>query len=425
MSQLNFTDRNSINNLKCEKKSEKLIETLNIEVNRMDRVISVSFGEIALKGKNRGYFESQLIGKIKRAINEFDDISIYKDQGKIYINCNEEDVEGIIAKVRNVFGIIYISPCYRVEKDLEEAKKAAAYILEEKKRELGKDEVTFKVEAKRADKNFPMKSPEIARNVGGYLLKNVDGIKVDVHDPEVQVFVDIRTHAYVYTDRSTGRGGLPIGTNGKGMLLLSGGIDSPVAGFMMAKRGVELSAIHFHSYPFTSERAEEKVKSLARQLEAYCGRIKVYKVNILEIQKEIRKNCPEDELTIIVRRFMMRISEYLANKMGINVLITGESLGQVASQTIHGLTVTNSSVQIPIFRPLIGMDKNDIIDISKEIGTFETSILPFEDCCTVFLPKHPVTKPKLSDIEASEENLDVEKLISDAVENVEIMDLGE
>lgn len=391
----------------------------------MERVISVSFGEIALKGKNRGYFESQLIGKIKRAINEFDDISIYKDQGKIYINCNEEDVEGIIAKVRNVFGIIYISPCYRVEKDLEEAKKAAAYILEEKKRELGKDEVTFKVEAKRADKNFPMKSPEIARNVGGYLLKNVDGIKVDVHDPEVQVFVDIRTHAYVYTDRSTGRGGLPIGTNGKGMLLLSGGIDSPVAGFMMAKRGVELSAIHFHSYPFTSERAEEKVKSLARQLEAYCGRIKVYKVNILEIQKEIRKNCPEDELTIIVRRFMMRISEYLANKMGINVLITGESLGQVASQTIHGLTVTNSSVQIPIFRPLIGMDKNDIIDISKEIGTFETSILPFEDCCTVFLPKHPVTKPKLSDIEASEENLDVEKLISDAVENVEIMDLGE
>ncbi len=391
----------------------------------MERVISVSFGEIALKGKNRGYFESQLIGKIKRAISEFKETSIYKDQGKIYINCNEEDVEGIINKVRNVFGIIYISPCYRVEKDLEEAKKAAAYIIEEKKKQLGKDEISFKVEAKRADKNFPMKSPEISRTVGGYLLKNVEGLKVDVHNPEVQVFVDIRTHAYVYTDRTTGRGGLPIGTNGKGMLLLSGGIDSPVAGFMMAKRGVELSAIHFHSYPFTSERAEEKVKSLARQLEAYCGKIKVYKVNILEIQKEIRKNCPEDELTIIVRRFMMRISEYLANKMGINVLITGESLGQVASQTIDGITVTNSSVNIPIFRPLIGMDKNDIIDISKEIGTFETSILPFEDCCTVFLPKHPVTKPKLVDIEASEENLDVEKLIADAVEKVEIMDLGE
>ena len=391
----------------------------------IEKVISVSFGEIALKGKNRGYFEHQLITKIRKVIKEFSGINVYRDQGKLYIECKEEDINDIIRKVKNVFGIIYISPCYKVEKDMDSIGKAAAFAVKEKMEELRKEkeDVTFKAEAKRADKNFPYKSPEIARMIGGAVLKNVDGIKVDVHNPDITVNVDIRTSAYVYTDRYSGRGGLPIGTNGKGLLLLSGGIDSPVAGFMMAKRGVEISGIHFHSYPFTSERAEEKVKSLAKILEIYCGRMKVYKVNLLNIQKEIRKNCPEDEMTIISRRFMMRIAEYIASKEGINALITGESLGQVASQTIQGLTVTNASVDIPVLRPLIGMDKTDIIDISKDIGTFETSILPFEDCCTVFLPKHPVTKPKLEDIEESESKLDIQSLIEDAVEKIEIMEL--
>ncbi len=391
----------------------------------IEKVISVSFGEIALKGKNRGYFEHQLITKIRKVIKEFSGINVYRDQGKLYIECKEEDINDIIRKVKNVFGIIYISPCYKVEKDMDSIGKVAAFAVKEKMEELRKEkeDVTFKAEAKRADKNFPYKSPEIARMIGGAVLKNVDGIKVDVHNPDITVNVDIRTSAYVYTDRYSGRGGLPIGTNGKGLLLLSGGIDSPVAGFMMAKRGVEISGIHFHSYPFTSERAEEKVKSLAKILEIYCGRMKVYKVNLLNIQKEIRKNCPEDEMTIISRRFMMRIAEYIASKEGINALITGESLGQVASQTIQGLTVTNASVDIPVLRPLIGMDKTDIIDISKDIGTFETSILPFEDCCTVFLPKHPVTKPKLEDIEESESKLDIQSLIEDAVEKIEIMEL--
>ena len=389
----------------------------------MERVISVSFGEIALKGGNRGYFESQLIKKIRLVLKEFEIKSIYKDQGKIYIEAEDKDTDAIISKVKNVFGIIYISPCYRIKKDIESIENAAVSLIKEKMSSMEKKDISFKVEGKRADKNFPMKSPDIAREVGGYILNNVDDLKVDVHNPDITLRVDIRSNAYVFTDRYSGKGGLPIGTNGKGMLLLSGGIDSPVAGFMMAKRGVELSAIHFHSYPFTSERAEEKVKALAEILQTYCGKINVYKVNLLNIQKEIRQKCPEDEMTIISRRFMMKISEYISKEKGINVLITGESLGQVASQTIDGLTVTNASVEIPVFRPLIGMDKTDIIDIAKEIGTFETSILPYEDCCTVFLPKHPVTRPKLSDIQKSEEALDVEKLIKEAVEKIEVMEI--
>lgn len=389
----------------------------------MEKVISVSFGEIALKGGNRGYFENQLIRKIRLATKKFEGINVYKDQGKLYIECEEADISDIINKVKKVFGIIYISPCYKIEKDMDSIANVAMQIIREKQEEFGKKDITFKVEAKRADKNFPMKSPEICREIGGMILDGVEGISVDVHKPDVMVYVDIRSSAYVYADRFSGYGGLPIGTNGKGMLLLSGGIDSPVAGFMMAKRGVELSAIHFHSYPFTSERAEEKVKSLAKILETYCGRIKLYSVNLLEIQKEVGKKCPEDEMTIISRRFMMRIAEFISKKEGINSLITGESLGQVASQTMHGLTVTNASVELPVFRPLIGMDKTEIIEIAKDIETYETSILPFEDCCTVFLPKHPVTRPKLEDIEASEEALDVQALVESAVEKMEILQL--
>ncbi|NLW40959.1 MAG: tRNA 4-thiouridine(8) synthase ThiI, partial [Tissierellia bacterium] len=336
----------------------------------------------------------------------------------VYVETSEKDFRPIIDRLRKVFGIVYISPCIRVEKDMEAIEKAVIKIMEEK---LSKSPVkTFKVKTNRVDKSFPIKSPEVSRRMGGVVLKNVDGIKVDLHNPDIYLFIDIKEEAYVYIDRIKGYGGLPVGTNGKGLLLLSGGIDSPVAGFLMAKRGLEISGIHYHSYPFTSERAEEKVKTLARILSSYTGRMKLYSVNILEIQKEINAKCPEDEMTILSRRFMMRIAEKIAQRDNIDVLITGESLGQVASQTVQGLTVTNAAVDMPILRPLVGFDKVDIIDIAKEIETYETSILPYDDCCTLFLPKHPVTKPRLSDIERSEESLQIDKLVNEAIENMKV-----
>lgn len=384
----------------------------------MDRVLSISIGEIALKGKNRKYFEDKLISRMRRAINGLDYTKIYKEQGKIYIEAPEDNFENMIDRLKKVFGLVYISPCIRVEKDMEEIEKAIIQIMKEKQL---KDSVkTFKVKTKRVDKNFPFKSPEVSKKMGGVILKNVQGLKVDIHNPDTYVFIDIKQNAYIYTDRIEGYGGLPIGTNGKGLLLLSGGIDSPVAGFLIAKRGVEISGIHFHSYPFTSERAEEKVKNLAKILSIYTGRIKLYSINILQIQKELNAKCPEDEMTILSRRFMMRIAEKIALDNDVDALITGESLGQVASQTIKGLSVTNAAVDMPILRPLIGLDKVEIIDIAKDIGTYETSILPYDDCCTLFLPKHPVTKPKLADIEKSEEAIDVENLTEEAIANMDI-----
>lgn len=383
----------------------------------MKKVVSISFGEIALKGANRGFFENQLIRKIRFALRKFENIHVNRDQGKLYIEPKPEDIDEIIKRVRKVFGIVYVSPCYKVEKDMDSIREAAVYAM---KQEMESGKSSFKVDTKRADKNYPIKSPEVSRDIGGYILDNLEGSSVDLHNPDTMVYVDIRTSAYVYTAKHKGYGGLPVGTNGKGMLLLSGGIDSPVAGFLMAKRGVEIHAIHFHSYPFTSERAEEKVKELANIISLYCGNMKLYSVNLLNIQKEINKNCPEDEMTIIARRFMMRIAEAIAKREGMHALVTGESLGQVASQTIQGINVTNSSVSLPVLRPLIGMDKTEIVEISKDIETYETSILPFEDCCTVFLPKHPVTKPRLEDIEESESVLDVEELVKSAVESAEL-----
>jgi len=387
----------------------------------VDRVLSISVGEIALKGLNRRYFEDKLISQIKKCLYNISFHRIYKEQGKIYIEASEDNLKQIIDRVKKVFGIVYISPCIRVEKDIEELKKAVVEIMKYKKAD---DSIkTFKVETNRVDKTFPIKSPEISRQMGAVILKNLENLKVDVNNPDIHVFIDIKEYIYVYTDRIKGYGGLPIGTNGKGLLLLSGGIDSPVAGFLMAKRGVEISAIHFHSYPFTSERAEEKVKTLAKILSLYTGKINMYSVNILDIQKQINQKCPEDQITILSRRFMMRIAERVAMDNEIDALITGESLGQVASQTIKSLYVTNSSVNIPIFRPLIGLDKVQIIEIAKDIETYETSILPYDDCCTLFLPKHPVTKPKLEDIEKSESNLDVEGLISHALETMKVYEI--
>lgn len=386
----------------------------------MDKVLSISVGEIALKGLNRRYFEDKLISQIKKCLHGLPYKRIYKEQGKIYIEA-EGDLEKIINRVKKVFGIVHISPCVRIEKNMEELKKAVVEVTKDKIKENSIK--TFKVETNRVDKKFPIKSPEVSRQMGAVILKNIEGLSVDVSKPDLYVYVDIKEYIYVYTDKIKGYGGLPIGTNGKGLLLLSGGIDSPVAGFLMAKRGVEVSAMHFHSYPFTSERAEEKVKSLAKILSIYTGKIRMYSVNILDIQKEINKKCPEDQMTILSRRFMMRIAERVANENNINALITGESLGQVASQTIESLSVTNSSVNMPIFRPLIGLDKTQIIEIAKDIETYETSILPYDDCCTLFLPKHPVTKPKLEVIEESERNLDVEELINKALETMTIHEI--
>ena len=388
--------------------------------NALDKVLSISLGEIVLKGLNRKYFEDQLIKQIRKSTKDIGFESIYKEQGKIYIEAAEEDFPQLINRLKKVFGLVYISPCIKVEKELEAIGSAAIAALKNKL--LSDNNIsTFKVDTNRADKSFEMKSPEISMKVGGIILRNFENIKVDVHSPDTYVYVDIKqSAAYVYTDRIKGYGGLPIGTNGKGLLLLSGGIDSPVAGFMMAKRGVEISCVHYHSYPFTSERAEEKVKELARILSRYMGKIKIFSVNLLNIQKEINKKCPEDEMTILSRRFMMRIAERIADYHGFNALITGENLGQVASQTIYGLDVTNRAVALPVFRPLIGFDKVDIIKLAKNIETFETSIQPFEDCCTVFLPKHPVTRPKAENIEKSEEALDVDKLITDAIKDMKI-----
>lgn len=380
----------------------------------MDTVVSIGYGEIALKKGNRGFFVKLLRERIKESLKEFkEEIQIYEDRSKFYVETTEERTKEIIFCLKKVFGIVTIHVAYRVDKDMKEIEKAAIRIMKEKKEKGAVG--TFKVESKRADKQFPMNSMEISRHIGGIILDADLGYGVDVHNPDIYLNVEIRNQAYLWFEKEKGAGGLPVGCNGKAVLLLSGGIDSPVAGYMVAKRGVKLYGIHFHSYPFTSERAEEKVQSLAQLLAQYNGNMKLYSLNLLDIQKAINEHCPEDQMTLLSRRMMMRLAEEVAKLEKCHALITGESLGQVASQTIQSLDVTNSVVDIPVFRPLIGMDKTEIIDIAKQIGTFETSILPFEDCCTVFLPKHPLTKPKRKNIELAEQNLDMESLIEDAM----------
>lgn len=389
----------------------------------MERVISISFGEIALKGGNRKYFEDKLIKEIVRSIRDIGYEEIYKEIGKIYILGDEKKYPRMINRLKKVFGIVYISQCMRFEKEenLEGIIKNSVVAMKEVRENLGIN--TFKVKTNRAVKNFPFTSPQVSRKIGGIILDEIPQLKVDVHNPEVYLYIDIKQYIYIYTDRIKGQAGLPIGSNGRALLLLSGGIDSPVAGYIMANRGLEIDCLHFHSYPFTSERAEEKAKDLARILSRYIGNIRFFSVNLFEIQKAIHENCPEKEMTIISRRFMMRIGEKIAEKNGYQALITGESLGQVASQTIGGIGATNASVNLPVFRPLIGMDKVDIVKKSIDIETYDTSIIPFEDCCSVFLPKHPVTNPKIKDIEESEEGIDVEALVESALENMTITNI--
>lgn len=386
----------------------------------MYNLLAVSFGEIFLKGKNRSSFEKKLIEQIKLSIKGFRDVVIYKDQGKVFIETkHEEDMDEIINKVKKIFGIVLISPSIKVEKDVE--------IIKEKTKELfrylcNKKEIkTFKIDTHRSDKTFPIKSMDFNAMMGEVILDEFEDITVDVHKPDVHIYIDIKLNCYISSEKIKTVGGLPVGTSGRALLLLSGGIDSPVAGYMIAKRGVEVDALYFHTYPFTSERANEKVIHLKELLEEYCGKIKLYSINILDIHKAIKENCKEDETTILARRFMMRIAEKLAIEKGIDMLITGESLGQVASQTMKSMVAIENSIEIPILKPVIGMDKTEIMEIARAIGTYETSILPYDDCCSVFAPKHPTIKPKLESIQRSEGNLEVEELIEKAFSTLEIL----
>ncbi len=386
-------------------------------------IFIVRCGEVALKGMNKPYFEKMLVNRIKKLLKKFDNVEAYRHEGLIFVRADKKhDPEIIIGEISKVFGVASISPALECESELNSIGDAAVALMMDLIEKKGIK--TFKVDAKRADKNFPVKSPEIARIIGAKVLVGCKVLKVDVHNPDCVLFVDLRKDkSYVFEQKISGFGGLPLGTNGKGMVLLSGGIDSPVAAWMMAKRGMLIEAVHFHSYPYTSQRAQEKVEDLARIIAQYCGRFKMNVINLLPIQEQIVKNCPEEETTILVRRFMMRIAEKVAQKSGCTMLITGENLGQVASQTAEALVVTDATVKMPVMRPLIALDKVDIIQKAKDIGTFETSIMPYEDCCTVFLPKHPATKPKLEKILESESKLDVDALVEAAVEKMEIIDI--
>jgi thiamine biosynthesis protein ThiI len=390
----------------------------------MKKIILVRYGEIILKGLNRPVFEEKLVGNIKKALYGIGKIEVKRSQGRIYVEPYEEgyDFENAMEKLTKVFGIVSISPVWKINTDFEEMKKYSLAIVKELTERTGHQ--TFKVEAKRGNKKFPMESPGICRELGAFLLDSIPALKVNVNNPDFIVYVEAREYSYIYSEIIPANGGMPIGTNGKAVLLLSGGIDSPVAGWMIAKRGVEIEAVHFYSYPYTSERAKDKVIELSKILSTYCGQINLHIVPFTEIQLEINEKCPEDEMTIIMRRIMMIISERIAQSVGALALITGESVGQVASQTIQSLAVTNAVVDMPVFRPLIGMDKNEVIDKARKIGTFETSILPYEDCCTVFVAKHPKTKPRLDKILLSEENLNIDDMVKKAVDNVETIKIS-
>ena len=386
-------------------------------------ILIVRCGEVALKGMNKPYFERMLVDRIKNNLKSFQGVDVKRSEGLIFVRADKElDIDAIIKEISKVFGVASISKAVEAPSDMDAiGEEAVKYMLDLiEKRGIH----TFKVEGKRADKTFPVKSPEIGRIIGAKVLIGCKVLKVDVHNPDVLLHVDVRhDRSYIYEGKIPGFGGLPLGPNGQGLTLLSGGIDSPVATWMMAKRGMLIEAVHFHSYPYTSQRAQEKVEDLARIVSTYCGRFKMHVINLLPIQEAIVTNCPEEETTILVRRFMMRIAERIAKDTGCMMLITGENLGQVASQTAEALVVTDASVDLPVMRPLIAMDKVDIMAKAEEIGTFETSIQPYEDCCTVFLPKHPTTKPKLERILESESKLDVEALIEAAVQSQEIVNI--
>lgn len=381
----------------------------------MRKLVLVKYApEIFLKGLNRNKFEKKLKDNIKRVL-ENTSYEFVIDQGRWFIYSDE--LEEVVDKVMKVFGVSEVCIVTEVEADMDSIYAQALNEIKEI------NPTNFKVETNRANKEFPKNSMEVSRAVGAHILKNVPDIKVKINHPECTVNVEIRERAYVYSKRIKAVGGLPYGMNGSTMLMLSGGIDSPVAGYMMARRGVELHCIYYHSHPYTSERAKEKVKQLAAILSNYTGSTTLYVVPFTDIQMSIIDKCREDELTIIMRRFMMRLACVLAERLKINSVTTGESIGQVASQTMEGLVVSNDVADRPVFRPLIAMDKQDIMDISRQIGTYETSILPYEDCCTIFVPKHPKTKPALDKMIKAESVLEIDKLVTEALDNMETYEL--
>ena len=382
----------------------------------------IKYGEIAIKGKNRYIFEDALVRQIKFGLKKIDgEFNVYKAQGRIYVDCDGfYDNDEVIDALKKVFGIVGICPVVRVQdQGFEQLKKDVVAYVDEMYPDKN---FTFKVESRRAKKTYPVRSQEMNALLGEAVLYAFpEEVKVDVHDPDVMLHVEVREDIYIYSQIIPGPGGMPIGTNGKAMLLLSGGIDSPVAGYMISKRGVGICATYFHAPPYTSERAKEKVIDLAKEISVYTGPVKLHVVNFTDIQLAIYEKCPHDELTIIMRRYMMRIAEHLAKEDDCLGLITGESIGQVASQTMHSLMVTNEVCTLPVYRPLIGFDKQEIVEISEKIGTYETSILPFEDCCTIFVAKHPVTKPIPEKIRKSETNLTdvIDELFQQAIDSVE------
>lgn len=393
-----------------------------------DWVIAISYGELVLKGKNRHRFISRAERSIDKVTEQFQIKSRFSQHGKYYLEVEEAEIPDIVREVQKVFGIVYVTPAIRVAKTMEAISEGAVFMmrrrLERRTAEEKKEKLTFKVRGKRADKSFPLGSPELSAKIGGVLLSEFAGeLKVDVNEPECTLFVDVREDCFIYTDRYDGMGGLPMGSGGRGLVLLSGGIDSPVAGFEMARRGLELGCIHFHSYPFTSERAKDKAERLARQMSRYVGPMRVYMVNLLETYTAIHRECRAKNTTILSRRMMMRIADKICDEYEYDCVITGESLGQVASQTVQGISVVDNASRHVILRPLIATDKNRIIEVARDIDTYEISIEPFDDCCSVFAPTRPNTKPRLHDIEADEEKLDIEALLETAMESLEVIDI--
>ena len=379
----------------------------------ISEVILCKYGELVLKGANRQNFESSLIKELRRRASQHGIFKISCRQSTIYVvpQNDECDMDGMYESAKRVFGIIAVNRAAVCEKTMESIEKTAREYLPEKLCGVR----TFKVDARRSDKKFPLKSPEISREIGGVILSLVKGIRVDVHNPEVTVTVEVRDeNAYIRAGQEAGAGGLPPRTAGRGLLLLSGGIDSPVAGCMMAKRGMEIEALHFESFPYTSERAKEKVMQLAEEMCGFCSKMHVHVISLTHIQEELRDRCKEEYFTILLRIFMMKLSERCASDYKCGALITGESLGQVASQTLEAIGVTDSFVNIPVFRPCIGLDKNEIVELARHYGTFETSILPYEDCCTVFTPRHPRTHPKMSDVMVELSKVDFDALFEEA-----------
>ena len=385
----------------------------------MNRIILVRYTEIHLKGLNRPFFEKKLIANMKSSLKGIP-CKIYHEQGRIYVHSVPDDsFDEAIDRLRRVFGIHSLSPAYVVDKDWDNVVNTCYELMEKEIERSGK--TSFKVFARRSDKHYFMNSDAINREMGGLMLERFPCLHVDIHNPEIKLCIEIRDSAYVYCEEIPCANGMPIGSAGKATLLISGGIDSPVAGYMMAKRGLILSAVHFYSYPYTSERARDKVVELAGLLSKYAGPIRLFLVPFTDIQMKIYDECPEKETTVIMRRLMMKIAERIAVSEESRALITGEALGQVASQTLESLCVTNDAVSMPVFRPLIGFDKDEIMELARKIGTYETSILPYEDCCTVFVPKHPVTKPDLETLRASEAAVDFSELIEKAIADTELM----